>query len=194
VPQHGGLGRTRGAAAEVERRKLFAVAIRQRLRGRALQQRLIVRGRLSAAVAADGNNVSEAFDFVGQPADLLRERPMRDQRARARVAQHRRQVRTGQPRIERHPHKAGRHGAVVDLEILAHIRDEQRDPVAAVQGKPAQRIPEPHHPSVKVPIGPCPGIIDDRGTTGILLREGAPLSADMHVPAPATSLAARPAR
>jgi len=42
MPQHGGLGRAGSAAAEIERRKLFAVAVRQRLRGRPLQQRLVV--------------------------------------------------------------------------------------------------------------------------------------------------------
>ena len=67
---------------------------------------------------------------------------MRDQRARTCIAQHRRQILPGQSRIERHPHQAGRHGAVVGLEIFADIRDEQRDPIAFVQAEPAQRVAE----------------------------------------------------
>jgi hypothetical protein len=51
---------------------------------------------------------------------------------------------------------------------------------------------------MKVQIGPGPGIIDDGGAIGMLLRERKPLSvdmrADMHVAGLATNLAARPAR
>ncbi len=176
MAQHDRLGRAGGAAAEVQGREILAVDRRLRLGGSLLQQCLV--GEI-LATAADHNNVSEAFDLGGEPRDLLGERRMRDQDRYAGMAQQCDKLRAGEARIERHPHEARGHDAVVGLQIFADIGKEQRDAVAPFERKTAQRIPEPKHARVKVAIAPGAVRVAQCGSIGMLVSERAPDGADM---------------
>ena len=163
VLQHDGLRRPRRAAAEIERGERLAIDRRKRPFGGSIEQRLVVETR----AAADGNDVAQALDLTPQSIERIGKRRMDDQRAGAGMPQQRDDVRAGQPRVERHPHEARSHNAVVRFEIFADVGHEQRDAVAAAQPQPAQRVAETRDARMKLPIGPAAGGVDDGDAVGV---------------------------
>jgi hypothetical protein len=175
-------------ASRFQARELVAVARRQRLVGRALQQRLVI----EAGTTADGNNVSKAGDILAQLVRRRRERNMGDQRGDARVTQQRRQFRAREARIEWHAHAACRHDGVVGFEIFADVRHEQRDAVASDQPKRVERIGEACDAGVECPVGPGAMLVDDGGTIAVPQRQLPPLFGNVHLTSPRAPRARSP--
>ena len=177
MPQHDRLGRAGGAAAEIQRREIVAVAIRQRSVGRFFQERFVGESRS----LADENDRTKQFDIRRQRLDLVGKGRMRHQRADAGALQQCGKLAPREPRVHRHAHEASRHGPVIGLQIFAAVGQQQSDAVALREAEAMHRVAEARDALMETPERPVAEIVYDGRAVGMRMREFCKLGADVHV-------------